>query len=141
MKKLLLICVLCALALAAYVQAQPRGGTGQQGRMGGMGAMMALEGDWMLICFELKVNDKTMTALLPVFQSAWDQRKELMEDMRSGAIDRMLMMEEMAAIQEELQKGYEANLSKEQLEQLNKLRSERTSSWQRGGTGGGRQGR
>ena len=146
MKKLLLICGLCALGLAAYVQAQPRGGQMRPSRMGmGGGGMMALEGDWTLICFELKVNDKTLVGLLPVFQSAWDQRKELMEGMQNGEIDRMLMMEEMAAIQEVLQQGYEENLSKEQIEQLTKLRSERMSGWQRGGQrgggAGGRQGR
>lgn len=35
MKKLLLICGLCVLALAVYVQAQPRGGQGRMGTVAG----------------------------------------------------------------------------------------------------------
>lgn len=98
--------------------------------------MMSVEGDWAAICFELKVNDKTMMALLPVFQKAWDDRKELMGQMQSGEVDRMVLMEQMTAIQTELEKGYEEILTKVQKEHLAKVRASR----QGGGQGGGQRG-
>jgi len=136
MRKLLLILGLWALGLAAYVQAQPGGG-----RMGGMSMMRGgVESDWAMICFELEVDGETLAKLRPIFKQAWNDRKALIEDMRSGAVDRMMLMEEMVAIQEDLEKEYNGILSEEQQKQLAELKAARQGSWQRGGQRGGMQG-
>lgn len=136
MRKLLLILGLCALGLAAYVQAQPGGG----GRMGGMGMMRGgVESDWAMICFDLEVDGETMVKLRPLFKQAWNDRKELMEDMRSGDVDRTMLMEEMAAIQQDLEKGYKGILSQEQVQKLTEIKAAQQGAWQRGGQRGGMQ--
>ena len=136
MRKLLLILGLCALGLAAYVQAQPGGG----GRRGGMGMMRGgVESDWAMICFDLEVDGETMVKLRPLFKQAWNDRKELMEDMRSGDVDRTMLMEEMAAIQQDLEKGYKGILSQEQVQKLTEIKAAQQGAWQRGGQRGGMQ--
>ena len=136
MKKLLLLCALLALGLAAYVQAQPGGG----GRMRpGGGSAFSLESDWAFICFELEINKVQFAALKSVYKDAWNQRKEVMKEMQKGG-DRTMLMEEMALIQEELEKNSQGILTKENQEKLARLKAERSSLWQ-GGGGGGRRGR
>lgn len=139
MKKLFLLCALLALGLAAYVQAQPGGGgrTRPGGeRMGGGGAF-SLESDWALICFELEMNKDQFAALKSVYKDAWNQRKKIMEEMQTGGMDRMMLMEELALIQEELEKNSQGILAKENQEKLARLKAARSSLWQ----GGGRRGR
>ncbi|MEW6752357.1 MAG: hypothetical protein AB1505_15440 [Candidatus Latescibacterota bacterium] len=145
MKRLLAVAAACALGLAAYVQAQPGGGGMGQGRFGGAAgggmAMMGVESDWALVCFELGVDDATMARLRPVFRQAWDARQDLVESAHAGAGDRTRMREEMAQIQEELEQGYRAILSADQLKQLAALKAQRAASWRqaapRGGMGPG----
>jgi len=131
MKKLIVAGALLALGLAAYTQAQPGGGRMGAGRgMGGGGAFM-LESDWALICFELKVEKDAFTQLRAVYQQAWDQRREVMEQMQKGGMDRMMLMEEMAMIQEDLEIGYRKVLTEEEQQQLARLRAQRRGAWQR----------
>jgi len=134
MKKILLSCGLLALGLAAYLQAQPGGGRPMgQGGQGRGGGMFALESDWALICFELKVDKKAFDKLWAVYQKAWDQRQELIEQMKNEEIDRDGMMAQMTQIQTELDKGSREILTAEQMQQLEKLRAQRREAWQGGG--------
>jgi Spy/CpxP family protein refolding chaperone len=128
------------LALAANAQAQPGGGMGQRGMMGGAGAFM-LEGDWALICFEMKVGREEFNKLYAVYQKAWDQRQEAIEAMNQGEGDRSMMMEEMGMIQQELDKAVLEILGREQVEKLQALRSQRRQVWGGGRGGGGPGGR
>jgi len=75
---------------------------------------MGLEQDWMLLCFDLKVPLETLGKLRPAFQSGWEARRELFQDMQNGELDREQMMAEMGAIQEDLQKAYAQHLTEEQ---------------------------
>ncbi|MBT4497928.1 MAG: hypothetical protein HOC74_09425 [Gemmatimonadetes bacterium] len=137
MRKVFLILGLCALGLAAYVQAQPGGG----GRMGGMSMMRGgVESDWAMICFDLEVDGETMVKLRPMFKQAWNDRKELIKDVRSGDVDWTMMMEEMAAIQQDLEKEYNEILSEGQRKKLAELKAAQQGAWQRGGQRGGTQG-
>ena len=95
MRMVFFILGLCALGLAAYVQAQPGGG----GRMGGMSMMRGgVESDWAMI------------------------------------------MEEMAAIPQDLEKEYNEIMSEGQRKKLAELKAAQQGAWQRGGQRGGTQG-
>lgn len=139
MKKYLLLCGLGLLGVAAYLWAQPGGGRpmGASRGMGmGMGGAFALEGDWALICFELKVEGKDFDKLRAEYQKAWNQRQELMAKMRQGELDPTALTEEMALIQEELDKSLGVLLTDAQRQTLNRLRAERREAWQGGGQRG-----
>lgn len=103
-------------------------------RRGGPG--MGLEGEWAIICFELKVEGDQFTKLRAAYQEAWGKRKDLMDQMRSaGGGDWEEMAPKLQKIQDELAEKYSAILSKEQVARLQSLLEER-----RGGMGGGRGG-
>ena len=132
MRRIVLWGLLLIAGLVVYVQAQG-GGRGRGG--GGMGGM-GFDADWMMICFELKVEGEQLDNLRKAYQEAWDARKLLLEDMAAGGFDRQLMREEMQQIQANLKAALGKELTAEQLEQLEKLRQQRRQAWQ-GGRGGG----
>ncbi|MCC7261559.1 MAG: hypothetical protein IT369_03450 [Candidatus Latescibacteria bacterium] len=137
-------CLTTALVLgtAALVMAQPGGGGGGQGGgRGGMrrgGAGMGLEGEWAIVCFELKIDGEQFTKLRAVYQEAWGQRKALVEEMRSAGGDWEELAPRLQKVQEELVAKYSAILSKEQVARLQSLVEERRGG--PGGPGGGRGG-
>ena len=123
------------LALIQAAAAQP-GGTQQGGpppdgapQMGagpgmrGGGFMMGGDQDWLLLCFEVKVPMAKLEKLRPAFQTSHDARRELMQDMRNGELDREQMVQEMAALQAELKKAYEGVLTPEELAALEAARN------------------
>lgn len=137
MKTIAFWCAALMLGAASLALAQPGGGPGGgrgMGRRGGPG--MGLEGEWAIICFELKVEGEQFAKLRAVYQEAWGKRKEMMDQMRSaGGGDWEEMAPKLQQIQDELVGKYSAILSKEQVARLQSLLEER-----RGGMGGGRGG-
>jgi hypothetical protein len=107
------------IGLFAMVQAQPREGGRPERRQGpsrGMrfGGGMGPDADWTLLCFELKVSMETLGELRPAFQRAHDDRRELIQAVRQGERQRDELMEEMRAIQQDLEQAYESFLTAEQ---------------------------
>lgn len=130
MKKWTLLLVLLLVGSGVYVEAQQRGG----GRGRGGAPLATLERDWALLSFELKVGGDQAKALQLAYQSAWDQRKEMMRG--AGSINPADMMEQVGKIQGELDAAVNNILAPEQLDMFNGLKSR-----QGGGDGGGRGGR
>ena len=128
MKKIAVVLVLVALSFAAYTQAQPgrRGG-------GGGGPSLAIERDWALICFAVKVRGDNLRALQLAYQDAWDQRSELMKGMSTSG-DRTAMGEIQAMIDTSVRNI----LTQEQMDLFESLRNQGGG---RSGGGGGRGGR
>ncbi|MBI2502565.1 MAG: hypothetical protein HYW07_04955 [Candidatus Latescibacteria bacterium] len=146
MKTIAFVCAALLLGAAALIQAQPGGGGGGrgQGRRGGPG--MGLEGEWAVICFEMKIDGEQFTKLRVVYQEAWVKRRDLMEQMRSaGSGDWEEMAPKLQKLQEELAEKYRTILSKEQVARFESLVEERRGGFGggggRGGPGGGGGGR
>ncbi|MFT5373352.1 MAG: hypothetical protein ACI906_000167 [Candidatus Latescibacterota bacterium] len=129
MKKWTLLLVVLAVGWGAYVQAQQRGGRGRGGA-----PLAALERDWALLSFELKVRGDQAKVLQLAYQVAWDQRKELVGGDRSG--NPADMMEQVGTIQGELDGAVNNILAPEQLDMFNSLKLR-----QGGGGGPGGRGR
>ena len=128
-------CLLIAttLGMFAIAQAQPGQGERPEGRQGmgrgmRMGPGMSADADWMLLCFELKVSMETLEKLRPTFQKAYDGRRELFEDMRNGELEREELMEEMSAIQKDLDAAYGTFLTADERSALEAAREQRRSS-------------
>ncbi len=136
MKPIIFACAALLLSIATSSQAQPGGGPGGMGRRGG-GMGMGMESEWALICFELKVDGKQFSELRTVYLEAWGQRKALMEQMRSGSMEREEMGQKMEKIQTDLTEKTHKILSKEQVAKLESLLEERRNAWG-GGRGQGR---
>jgi Spy/CpxP family protein refolding chaperone len=143
MRKLAVLTLVLAAAVMLSAQTPPGGGTGggRGGRAGGGrgGAAMMLESDWAFICFELKVDKKTYDKLWAIYQQAWTERKDIVAQMQQGS-DPEALMQQLATVQEELDKAQAQVLSPEQLKQLETLRAERRSAWQGQGQRGRGQG-
>lgn len=138
MKSVIYLCAALMLGAAALVDAQPGGGGGGRGAGRRGGANIGLETEWALICFELKIDGDQFTKLRAVYQAAWGQRKELMDQMRSaGGGDWEEMAPKLQKLQDELIEKYSAILSKEQVARLQNLVEERRGGGGRGGQGGG----
>jgi hypothetical protein len=121
------------LALAAavvVVEAQPADRQPGQGRGGRGGAMMALESDWALICFELRLEKKAYDRLWAAYQQAWTERKEMLAQLQKGEIDQELFVQQLGSMQEELSAAQQAALTPDQLKQLATLKAERQNAWQ-----------
>ncbi len=97
---------------------------------------MGLEGEWAIVCFELKIDGEQFTKLRAVYQEAWGKRRELMTQMRDAGGDWEEMAPKLQKLQEELVEKYSAILSKEQVARLQSLVEERRGG--PGGQGGGR---
>ena len=127
----LVVTVVLTATLTSY--AQRRAG----GRAGG-GFNVSIENDWALICFELGVGPTTLNQLRLVYQTAWDERAELMVRMHNQEIERSEMRGAMESIQTALDAGRNQQLSERQIEKLVKLRSSRRRPTDGGGFRGGR---
>lgn len=140
MKYLAMACAALLLGTAALIEAQPGGGGGRgggrgMGRRGGPG--MGLEGEWAIICFEMKIDGEQFTKLRAVYQEAWGKRRDLMDQMRSaGSGDWEEMAPQLQKLQEELVEKYSAILSKEQVARLQSLVEARRGAFGSGGRGG-----
>ncbi len=63
---------------------------------------MGLEGEWAIVCFELKIDGEQFTKLRAVYQEAWGKRRELMTQMRDAGGDWEEMAPKLQKLQEEL---------------------------------------
>jgi hypothetical protein len=124
MRRFAIAACLLGMAWVWGVQAQPSGARGGAGRGMRGGPMMAVQTDWMLLCFQLKLPTETLEALRPVFQQAWDDRRELFEDMQSGELTREELMAEMAAMRQDMDAAYQSELTDEQRAALEQARSQ-----------------
>lgn len=121
---------LLALVAAVAIEAQPGDRQPGQGRGGRGGAMMALESDWALICFELRLEKKAYDQLWAAYQQAWTERKEMLAQLRKGEIDQELFAQQLGSMQEGLNAAQQAALTPDQLTQLAALKAERQNAWQ-----------
>lgn len=121
---------LLALVAAVAIEAQPGDRQPGQGRGSRGGAMMALESDWALICFELRLEKKAYDQLWAAYQQAWTERKEMLAQLRKGEIDQELFAQQLGSMQEELNAAQQAALTPDQLTQLAALKAERQNAWQ-----------
>ena len=134
------VTIICAVLAASASFGQPQGGPGGGGGGGRSGGLVfGLDSDWAAICFEFELAGAKFTSAREAFQAAYDLRKELLEGMRSGEVDREMMREELAIAGEELTEALAKVLTEEQLAQLQKLRSQRRGGFGSGGRGRGRQ--
>ena len=101
--------------------------------------IFGLDSDWAAICFEFELGAEEFTTVREAFQGAYDLRKELLEGMRSGEVDRQMMREELAIAGEALTETIAKVLGEEQLAQLQELRSQRRGGFGFGGRGRGQQ--
>ncbi|MCD6506926.1 hypothetical protein J7M22_09925 [Candidatus Poribacteria bacterium] len=77
--------------------------------------MQAIENTWAAIAFEVKVDNKTLEKIRPLFQKAWDDRKKLIRE-SAGNFD--AMMDGMAKIKKDLDKKLRKALTKEEMRKL-----------------------
>lgn len=136
MKSIAYLCAALMLGTALLIEAQPGGGGRGQGRRGGGGMGMGLEGEWAIVCFELKVDGEQFTKLRAVYQEAYGKRRDLVEQMRSAGSAGEEMGSQMQKLQEELVEKYSTILSKEQVARLQSLVESRRGGFGGGGRGG-----
>lgn len=103
----------------AVIMAQPGpgggpGGRGGRGFGGAMGLMMYLERAWGALSFELDATDEQIAELKPIFQAAYDSRKEAIEKARAEQNPEGLMAA-LQQVQSDIDAALKDTLTEEQL--------------------------
>lgn len=110
------VAVLIVGVCAIIAQPGPGGGRRGAGRGfgGAMGLMMYLERAWGAVHFELEATDEQTTELKPIFQSAYDARKEAVEQARADQ-DRQVLVTALQQVQTDIDAALADVLTEEQL--------------------------
>jgi len=116
----LLIVGVCAIV----AQPGPGGGRrgGGRGFGGGMGLMMYLERAWGAANFELDATDEQITELKPIFQAAYDARKEAIQKARAEQ-DVQALMTALQQVQSDIDAALGDVLTEEQLAEWEEVKA------------------
>ncbi len=122
-----LVVVAAALLIVgvAAIIAQPGPGGGRRGGRGfagAMGLMMYLERAWGAVNFELDGTDEQITELKPIFQSAYDARKEAIEKARADQ-DRQVLVTALQQVQTDIDAALKDVLTEEQLAEWEEVKA------------------